>query len=99
MKLGTENRNTVIVAAVLAAVALFMVWRTFFSGPGPVAASAPLTTAQPEAPANAGPAARRVVRDKRRPGTSQGQANVTASLDPRLRLDLLKGSEETEYKG
>jgi len=99
MKLGAENRNTVIIATVLAAVALFMVWRTFFSASGPVVAGATPATAQPAASANAGTPARRIVRDRRRPGTTQGQPSGTASLDPRLRLDLLKGAEEIQYKG
>jgi len=94
MKLGAESRNTVIIAAILAIVAVAMVWRTFFSG-GEVIASKPpaAVTTTPAAPA-----ARRV-RNSRRVSGPQGQPAVTASLDPRLRLDLLKGSEETEYKG
>lgn len=101
MKLGTENRNTVIAAAVLGAIALFLVWRTFFGG-GPVFASKPPAPVQPAVPiTNAGPPARRVGRA--RPGTrntgSKPEPTLQASLDPRLRLDLLKGSENTEYKG
>ena len=100
MKLGAENRNTVIAAAVLGAIALFMMWRTFFSGAGPVVASAPPAVVQVNPPAGtAGPAARRIVRSGRRPATPAQQPSITASLDPRLRLDLLKGSAETEYKG
>lgn len=98
MKLGIENRNTVIAAAVLGAIALFMVWRTFFGGGGPVIAAKPPAPAQvtPAAATNAGPPARRV-RGRRVPPNTK--APVTNSLDPRLRFDLLKGSEETEYKG
>jgi hypothetical protein len=98
MKLGAENRNTVIIAAVLGVVALFMMWRTFFSGSGPVIASnspAP----QVNTPSKAGPPARRIGRRPVRTAAPAGQATVTASLDPRLRLDLLKGTEQTEYKG
>jgi hypothetical protein len=97
MKVGAENRNQLIVAVVLGVLAIFLVWRTFFSG-GEVIASkvpAPLPTT---APPNSGPPARRL-RPGRRPGTPPAQQTVTASLDPRLRLDLLKGSEATEYKG
>jgi len=96
MKVGAENRNSVIVAVVLAVVALFMVWRTFFSGGNEVIASKPPAPVQTSTP-NAGPAARRIT--GRRQITPQPKPTVTASLDPRLRLDLLKGSEETEYKG
>jgi hypothetical protein len=101
MKLGTENRTTVIVAAILGAIALFLVWRTFFTG-GPVLASKPPAPVQQAAPAATpnGPAARRVGSRRRGPSSNaQQQPTLTASLDPRLRLDLLKNSESTEYKG
>jgi hypothetical protein len=100
MKVGAENRNTVIIAAVLGALALFLVWRTFFSG-GPVLASKPPAPVQPAVPiTNAGPPARRVGRQRTNRNNGQKQEpTLTASLDPRLRLDLLKGSESTEYKG
>lgn len=96
MKLGAENRNAVYVAVALGLVAIYLVWRTFFSSGGEVIASKPPAPAL-IAPATAGPAARRV-RSGRRAGPAQKQT-LTASLDPRLRLDLLKGSSETEYKG
>jgi len=96
MRLGVENRNSVYVAIALGLVAIYLVWRTFFSGGGEVIASKPPAAAQVAA-TTAGPAARRI-RSGRRAGPAQKQT-VTASLDPRLRLDLLKGSSETEYKG
>ncbi len=99
MKLGAENRNTVIVAIVLAAVALFMMWRTFFSGGGPViAGNTPAATQATPAATKAGPPARRF-RGGRRVIDTPAKAAITANLDPRLRFDLLKSSEETEYKG
>src|SRR5690349_21805702 len=97
MKLGGGNRNSVIIATVLAVVALFMVWRTFFSGSGEVIASRPPVPVQTSTPPKAGPPARRI--GGRRQITPRAKPTVTASLDPRLRFDLLKGSEETEYKG
>lgn len=98
MKLGVESRNSVIAAAVLGAIALFMVWRSFFSGGGPVIAAKPPASAQVSSPiANAGPPARRV--GGRRTPAKPTHSTVTSSLDPRLRFDLLKGSEDTEYKG
>lgn len=99
MKLGAENRNTVLIAALLGVVAIFMVWRTFFSDAGPVIAARPPATAQanPTAQANSGPPARRI-RGRRQPATGN-KATSNNSLDPRLRLDLLKATEETEYKG
>ncbi len=96
MKLGAESRNSVIAAAILGAVAIFMVWRSFFSGGTPVLANKPPAPAQ-VLPANPGPPARRV-RGRRTPPTAAKQS-TTSSLDPRLRFDLLKGSEDTEYKG
>ena len=57
MKLGSENRNAVIIAAVLGIVALLMVWRTFFSGGGPVIASNAPAPVQTSTPTNAGPPA------------------------------------------
>ena len=97
MKLGTESRNSVIAAAVLGVIALLMLWRTFFSG-GPVIANQPPAPAQAlPAAANAGPAARRI--GARRLRTPQAKPTVTASLDPRLRFDVLKSTEDTEYKG
>ena len=96
MKLGVENRNAVYVAIALGLVAIYLVWRTFFSGAGDVIASKPPAPALVAAN-TAGPAARRL-RSGRRAGPAQKQT-LTASLDPRLRLDLLKGSSETEYKG
>lgn len=99
MKLGGENRNTVIIAAVLAVIAAGMVWRTFFSAGGEVIAGKPPAAAQvASGTASEGPPARRV-RAGRQASGAQGKATVTASLDPRLRLDLLKDSEETEYRG
>lgn len=100
MKLGTENRNAVIFAAVLGALALFLVWRTFFTD-GPVLASKPPAPVQTTAPAAtaSGPAARRVGSRRRGTTNTKQQPTLTASLDPRLRLDLLKTSETTEYKG
>ena len=99
MKLGAESKNTVIIASVLGAVALFMVWRTFFSDSGPVIAARPPAPAviNPAVPSNVGPSARRIRRPHAPP--TGNKTATTASLDPRLKFDLLKGSEETEYKG
>jgi hypothetical protein len=94
MRVGAENRNQLMIAAGLGLVALFMVWRTFFSG-GEVIASKPPAAIQAPTNANAGPSARRV-RGRRTPPPN---TTAPASVDPRLRLDLLKDSEETEYKG
>jgi hypothetical protein len=94
MKLGTENRATTIIALVLFVLAVFLLLRMRSGGGQPAAAAAPAaTTAAPAAPQPA-----RGRRGRRNPG-ARNQASANAPLDPRLRLDLLKQSEETEYKG
>lgn len=101
MKLGIEDRKKVIGAGALFAFAVFLLWRTFGS-------SGPAIAAKPPAPAevtNAAAAARTTRRSSghgRARGTNAATpaaTPVTASLDPRIRLDLLKASESTEYKG
>ena len=95
MKLGAESRNKTIAAGVLAFLAIFLVWHSFFSGGG--GSSAPPAPAQlgnaatPPNGAKANRAARRQV-----PKATLPEEN---SLDPRLRLALLKTSEDTEYQG
>ena len=87
MNLGTESRNKTIAAMVLMGLALLLVARWIFSSPGgaPVAASAPAPGALPSAP--------RAV-----PGGKKVNLS-TRSLDPTLRYDLLKASEDTKYEG
>ncbi len=96
MKLGAENRTTMIVAFVLMAIAIFLLVRMFSGGGQPAAAATPATTTAP-APATSQPSRARRVRG-RASGPRTNTAAVTP-LDPRLRLDLLKQSEDTEYKG
>jgi hypothetical protein len=99
MKLGTENRTATIVAIVLFAVAILLLVR-MWSGSGQPASAAPPTAvvpAQPTPPPRAAARARRVTGPRREP-VAQPAGNAI-SLDPRLRLDLLKQSEDTEYKG
>lgn len=100
MKVGAENRTKVVVAIVLFGFAIYLVVRTFGGGGTPAAAS----SARPQsAPAAAAPTApvhgRRGGARASTPKTAAQSTTSTASLDPRLRLDLLKASEDTEYKG
>ena len=95
MKVGSENRNKTIVAAVLGVIAIILVWRNFFTS-GPVIASPPPPAATIATAANSGRPARRLTGPRR--GTQPAAVSANP-LDPRLRLDLLKTSEETEYKG
>jgi hypothetical protein len=97
VKAGTENRTKVIAAIALGAVAvLVLVWQfAGWFGGSSSSAAAPVSTDSAEfgkavtaAPRNPG----RV----RNAGTKQ---NGAKSLDPTLRLDLLKSSEDTKYEG
>ena len=98
MKLGAENRTAALVAIALMVIAAFMIVRVWSGGGQPAAAANP-TPVQPEATAAPAPArARRVARGGR--GAARNAPSGSAvTLDPRLRLDLLKLSEDTEYKG
>ncbi len=99
MKIGTENRNKTIAAASLGGLAVFFVIRAlFFSGaptptnPAPVPVA---TTASPTAPATAR-------RPSARNTRSTGARKIIAaphSIDPSLRFDWLKASEDTKYEG
>jgi hypothetical protein len=96
VKAGTENRTKVIAAIALGAVAvLVLVWQfAGWFGGSSSSAAAPVSTDSADfgkavaAPRNPG----RV----RNAGTKE---NGAKSLDPTLRLDLLKSSEDTKYEG
>ena len=92
MKLGAENRNKVIAAAVLGVVALVLVGRMLFS-------SAPLEpeTSAVVAPVASTPSPRPT--GKTRPGVRRSFAGLPHSIDPSLRYDWLKSSEDTKYEG
>lgn len=85
MKVGVENRKKLAIMAALLVLALFLLVRTF-STPDPQAAG---TSAQPPSPQN--PEQRRTERAK--------GAQLASNLDPTLRFDLLRASEETPYRG
>ena len=84
MKLGAENRNKAIAAAVLGAIATVLVIRMFVGGAVPAPAPSAAASQPP-------PARTRAARG--------GSAASISPLDPRLRLDLLKTAENTEYQG
>lgn len=95
MKLGAESRNKTIGAAVLALFAVFLFWRSFF-------VSGPAIQSRPPAPAQVGPAANPGATPPTTAGRHRGNqvAGVAVNpLDPRLRLDLLKASQDMEYAG
>lgn len=85
MKLGTENKRKTIIAAVLMLVAVFLLIRAF-SGGGEEAPAPTQTTATPPATA---------AKNKKKPARTL----LAHSLDPTLRFDLLKASEDLTYKG
>jgi hypothetical protein len=90
MKLGTENRKELVILLVLAAVALYAGGRMYFGKPT-VAANTPV--AAPFAPVAKKPMPATTTKKYKR------KAPLVASLDPTLRFDLLKSSEDQEYKG
>ncbi len=106
MKLGADNRKKTLLAAGLFIVALLLLFRTFIGGGTQASAARPITPAgsqvtqalESKAATPARPTVpRRTARRGRQPAAEQ--PNITASLDPRLRLDLLNAAERTTYEG
>ncbi|HUI83980.1 MAG TPA: hypothetical protein VL240_07145 [Candidatus Binatia bacterium] len=87
MKLGTENRTKTIIAAVLVVVAAVLLVRAFSGGAQNANDSPPVATAPAAVKAGGTAAARKPPR------------LLAHSLDPTLRFDLLKSSEDVSYKG
>jgi hypothetical protein len=95
MKLGTENKTKMWIAVGLAVVGVYFgITRlpSMFSAP-PAQPAAVAKSAGPNIPA-AQPQRRSISRKG-----SPKAAALTPTLDPRLRLDLLKRAESTEYQG
>ncbi|MGH9503174.1 MAG: hypothetical protein ACRD20_10025 [Terriglobales bacterium] len=91
MQLGTENRTKTIAAVVMMVLALVLVVTRFFPE-SPASARTPIpAVATPEA------GTQRTAAVRTRPGKKPGPA--PRSLDPTLRYDWLKASEDTQYKG
>lgn len=99
MKLGAENRTKLALACLLFVVGVVLLVRMFASGGQPAAAASvatqPTVGSAPAVTTRAGRVRYRVGA----PAKTSGASTNTISLDPRLRLDLLKQSEDTEYKG
>ncbi len=88
MKLGTENKTKTIFAGVLVLLAAVLLLRNFFSGGGENTMPAPAASGAAATGAH--------------PGNKPGRKTRTLlaqSLDPSLRFDLLKSSEDVTYKG
>lgn len=86
MKLGTENKKETIIAGVLLVVAVVLLIRAFSGGGQETPTPAQST------PAAAAAAAKSKARKPAR-------TLLAHSLDPTLRFDLLKSSEDVTYKG
>ena len=100
MNLGTENRNKVIAAVSLVVIAIVLMATRFsgFLGSGSSSASIPPPAALGDHGSGISVApAPRATSGHTRP-TSKRQ-NAAQSLDPTLRTDLLKVSEDTKYEG
>jgi len=93
MRLGTENRRAVSLMVVLALLLVFFVWRAYRASEAASGATTqPKATAASDRPS---PATARPGRSTRKAATLP----ATRSLDPTLRTDLLKISEDREYTG
>jgi hypothetical protein len=87
VKLGTENKTKTAVAAGLLVVAAFALYNWMSSGDE--TPTAPPAVASPSS-----------VNKPAKPGAKKGGTVLLAqSLDPTLRVDLLKSSEDVTYKG
>lgn len=94
MKLGAENRKQVIALSVLGGIALLLVLRAALTSNAPEP-----TAVEPVAPATTTAAA--PVRPSRPAGKTRNTklARAPNSIDPTLRFDWLKTSEDVKYEG
>lgn len=94
MKLGAENRTTLMTAVVLLAVAVVLGARFVGSlGGGSSSAAAPPATIA------SGPSETLAPQRTTKGHSSAKKPPGARSLDPTLRFDVLKASEETKYEG
>jgi len=90
VKLGTENKTKTAIAGGLVIVAAFALYNWVFTSQDAETATTAATVAVPAT----------TVQKPGKPATRKGTNTVLAqSLDPTLRLDVLKSSEEVTYKG
>jgi hypothetical protein len=90
MKIGSENRNKLIIAAVLMVVAVGLLAQWLFSGVGTSSAAAV------PSPVGSTSTSSQVAERARR---ANKVGKVERTLDPTLRVDLLKDTEDTKYEG
>ncbi len=92
MQLGTDNRNKTIAAIALMVLALvFVVVRLIPDSPAAAKSPPPMVTPPP--------GTRRIVTVRTPPGKKPSPGAEARSLDPTLRYDWLKASEDTKYQG
>lgn len=96
MKIGAENRKEVIAAVVLMVIAALLLMRMVFSSSS--SAATPTASVAPVSPVPQ-PTDRRTTSNTGRRRVSMKDRPVLNTLDPRLRLDLLKSTEDTVYEG
>jgi len=94
MKVGAENRPKLIAAIVLMAVAVIVVGQWMFSSQSAPAAAAPARPSD-----NALALSQSNLADVPTAKVPHKKVSAARSLDPTLRYDWLKQSEDTEYKG
>lgn len=95
MNLGVENRKQLIALGALAAVALLLVLRALFSSSAPEPTA--VTPVAQIAPAAGVPA--HTTRTGPHRKTTNRMAIAPHSIDPMLRFDWLKTSEDVKYEG
>jgi len=102
MKLGTENKKKTLAAVALMALAVLLFARTMMAPRSSDASATPakpaLTPAAQQALA-ASTTSQSKRQDYGRPQRKTLAMMIKPSLDPRLRLDLLKDSEDVKYEG
>ena len=92
MRVGAENKKVLLATIVLAVVAIALAIRMLVVlNEKPAAATS--------AASSSGRNAQQAQPARRIRGGAQAKLPKSDSLDPTLKLDLLKASEETEYKG
>lgn len=97
MKLGTENKAKTIAAVALGVFAIFMLVRAFTGGgetAAPPSSTTSVATKAPAASSAPAPAKRKQAADR-----AKAHPLLAQTLDPTLRFDLLKSSEDVTYKG
>ena len=95
MKLGTENKTKTMIAAGLLIVAAVLIVRAFRGGEE---APSPTQTSTAPPPSSAATTAQ-APRGATQTGRKTTRPVLAKTLDPTLRFDLLKSSEDVTYKG